>query len=271
MFRPRRCGELDGHTWLPAGFCRYTCPRLLESGFLAGIPCLMGGSRLPFLGTRSSRRYSRRWSKTTPTHTPESAYPVKLDLYRVFWWDGTAMGRSYGGPLYVPRANQRSGHSGSRHNLPDLDGVLYCSLRPASAVAEMLKPFAGQSISDRDFRQGHKLLHRAIVCLEYIGPELPDLSSPSVLSAHGWSVSDVSSRIRETSQAIARGLFAEGVNGFIWPSVLNPDWRNATLFASRVPEEIIPKGAPARLLFDHPDVQEACRYLGIRAERPGRG
>jgi hypothetical protein len=58
-------------------------------------------------------------------------------------------------------------------------------------------------------------------------------------------------------------------NGFIWPSVLNPEWRNVTLFGSRVPGRMSVEGTIAPLALDYPAVQEACRYLGIAANRPG--
>ena len=187
----------------------------------------------------------------------------------MFWWDGRSVGDGHGGPLYVPKRLQRSGRRGSRHNLPDLDGVLYCSMQAVSAVAEALKPFTRQSISDRDFQNSKEPLRRAVACIEYSGPGLPDLGDPAVLAARGWQISAVTSLERATSQGIARVLFAEGYHGLIWPSVLNPEWRNVTLFESRVLGRMSVKGAIAPLALDYPAVQEACSYLGIAAKQPG--
>jgi hypothetical protein len=192
-----------------------------------------------------------------------------VNLYRVFWWDGRSVGDNYGGPLYVPKPLQRSGHRGSRHNLPDLDGVLYCSMQAVSAVAEALKPFSGQSISESNFQNSKEPFHRAIAGIEYSGPGLPDSGDPAVLASRGWQISAVTSLERETSQGIARLLFAEGHCGFIWPSVLNPEWRNVTLFESRILGMMSVKGTSARLAPDNPAVQAACRYLGIAAKLPG--
>src|SRR5262249_20418487 len=57
-----------------------------------------------------------------------------VGLYRVFEWDGTSLGRTDGGPLYVARTLQGPG----RHDNPSQFAAWYCSRDPASAVAESI-------------------------------------------------------------------------------------------------------------------------------------
>jgi hypothetical protein len=70
-----------------------------------------------------------------------------VDLFRAFDWDGAALGRAEGGPLFVARDRQGAG----RHDQPERYGAWYCSHDALSAVAECIQSFRGETIDDDDF------------------------------------------------------------------------------------------------------------------------
>ena len=70
-----------------------------------------------------------------------------MELYRVFEWDGTSLGRRDGGPLFVARTIQGR----SRHDNPSQFAAWYCSRDPVSATAELLQRFRGQRVDDDVF------------------------------------------------------------------------------------------------------------------------
>ena len=153
-----------------------------------------------------------------------------VELFRIFPWDGRTRGDAAGGPLYVPRQKQGAG----RHDIPERDGVLYCSEIAGSAVAEAIKSFRGQSVPRSVFiRPGGMTIALATLELDD-AIALIDLDDSAHLASRGITPSQVASSHRPTTQGIARRLFDEGSPGFTWWSALKSSWKNATLFESRV-------------------------------------
>jgi hypothetical protein len=153
-----------------------------------------------------------------------------MQLFRVFPWDGHSRGNAEGGPLYVPRHKQGAG----RHDIPEREGVIYCSKVAVSAVAETLKPFRGQTVPRRIFsRPDGTVVALATLELED-SITLVDLDDTAQLSFLGFAPSEASSTHRAITQAVARKLFDQKHPGFIWWSALKSSWKNATLFESRV-------------------------------------
>src|SRR5262249_7517816 len=102
-----------------------------------------------------------------------------VELYRVFEWDGTSLGRTDGGPLYVARTLQGPG----RHDNPSQFAAWYCSRDPASAVAESIQRFRGQMLEDLDFVRPNGRMN-ALVGLDADDDlSLVDLDDPAELSA----------------------------------------------------------------------------------------
>jgi hypothetical protein len=153
-----------------------------------------------------------------------------VQLFRVFPWDGRSRGNSAGGPFYVPRHKQGAG----RHDIPERDGVVYCSEVAISAVAEAIKSFRGQVVSQGIFtRPDGTVLSLATFELDD-SIALIDLDDTVKLTSLGIAPSKVASPHRTVTQGIARKLFDEGNAGFTWWSALKSSWKNATLFESRV-------------------------------------
>ncbi len=186
-----------------------------------------------------------------------------MDIFRIFDWDGAAAGDSFGGPLHVPVQMQGKG----RHDIPELDGVLYCALSDVCAVVEAIQAFRGTTLATADFRMPGGKLRRALAWLEVAGLTIPDLANPELLSAHGWSATQVVSRDRTTTQHMAATLFREGAAGFAWPSAISAECRNVTLFQGRVRDVMVVKGPVVPLDTSLPAVQRAAVLLAIPIER----
>lgn len=182
-----------------------------------------------------------------------------MNVYRVFDWDGTSTGEMFGGPLYVPAQVQGRG----RFDIPFLDGVLYCALSDMCAVVEAIQMFRGSVLAPGDFRRPGGRFRQALTGLVIEDLTLPDLSNPTTLSAHGWTTAQVTSMDRPMTQGMAATLYQEGVPGFLWPSAIESECRNATLFASRVRGSIKVAGKPVDLDTNLPVVQHAAGLLRI--------
>lgn len=107
----------------------------------------------------------------------------------------------------------------------------------------------------------------ATICV-HIGfsPDGPLLGrdDPLRLTERQLRPSQVATRNREATQAIARSLFLEGAVGFSWRSTLEASWSNATLFHERVRAAAYLAKPPEPLRLDMPAVVQAAEELGIR-------
>lgn len=173
-----------------------------------------------------------------------------------------APSRAPGGALHVPRARQGSG----RHDNPDLYGALYCARAPLSAVAERIQAWRGQVLKERDLLRsdGTRL---ALAVLDDAALEgVVDLDDPAELVRLGVRPSQVATRARASTQALARRIHEEGGKGLSWWSVLEASWINVTLFAERCGDRLAVVGEPEPLSTSHPLVAEAARAPGVALE-----
>lgn len=181
-------------------------------------------------------------------------------LYRVFPHRPGAEQIDEGGPLHVARTRQGAG----RHDSPQAYGALYASSSPVSAVAERIQAFRGHTLSDDDLVNalGWRLALAEIddTALD----DLVDLDEPRALLERRLRPSGVATRDRASTQQIARDIFAEGVPGFRWWSILEASWPNATLFAERAVPRLVAASEPAPLSTGLQSVREAAAALGIR-------
>jgi hypothetical protein len=186
-----------------------------------------------------------------------------VDLFRVFSWDGISLDDRDSGPLAVPRARQGAG----RHDNPDLYGAWYCARTAVSAVAEALQIFRGHVLTARDFvRVDGRRLAIARITLD-TAATLVDLDDPLRLADRQLRPSQVATRVRGTTQQIARALFSEGAAGFAWWSSLEASWINVTLFDERVRTRVMLPQSPEPLTMAMPAVVAASSELGIRLSR----
>jgi hypothetical protein len=186
-----------------------------------------------------------------------------VDLYRVFDWDGSSLGRGEGGPLHVPRALQGRG----RHDNPAAYGAWYWSRDSLSPIAEWLQVYRGGTVDDDDF-VGPADRVRAVVGIEIDdGIRLVYLDAPAELTRRTLRPSQVATSDRATTQRIAASLFREGAAGFSWWSTLEASWINLTLFYERALPHVRVTAAPRPLSTRDPQVREAAARLDIDLER----
>jgi hypothetical protein len=182
-----------------------------------------------------------------------------VTLYRVFPWAPRRLVR----PLDVPRERQGA----NRHDNPDRYTALYLARQPESAVAEAIQGFRGRTLTDADLERadGRRL---ALVALDDGAvPPLVDLDDPAILVARHWRPSQVATRHRPTTQAIARALFDEGAAGCSWWSALEAAWTNVTLFGSRAGPLGL-AGPVEPLTIGHPSLTIAAERLGVILAAP---
>lgn len=183
-----------------------------------------------------------------------------MKFFRVFAWDGESADERPGGPLFVPSLRQGSG----RHDNPDVYTAFYASREPVSCIAEAFQPFRNQELTHRDLERGDGLV-LALASYELKGAaEVRDLDDPGELSARGWRPSRVATLDRRLTQRLAATLFEEGLSGFLWWSVLESLWINATLFLERVRSDLELAESPTFLFDLDEEVEQAVRRLGIR-------
>lgn len=176
------------------------------------------------------------------------------------------MGNSFGGPLYVNRTLQ----GGTRHGLPDLDGVLYTSTVPISAIAEVIRDFRGKTIENEDLTLYGKRLSLATFELSQ-QVTLVDLCDKDQLAQIQVDPVQIATKDRTMSQRLARQLYAQGVPGFLWWSSLEAQWTNASLFESRTLAFLTIMDPVIPLAVDHPDFIEAARALGVLLKKRKSG
>jgi hypothetical protein len=188
-------------------------------------------------------------------------------LYRVFRWTEGAAQDAPGGPLHVPRDRQGAG----RHDSPGRYGAFYAARSAVSAVAESIQAFRGRELGADDLRlaDGSALalieLDDAAIDERGDARRLHDLDDPAVLVAEGWRPSNVASRDRSVTQAMAVRVFEAGALGLSWWSTLDAAWTNVTLFAERSVAHGLVRmvGQPERLRLDHPALVAAADHLAI--------
>ena len=181
-----------------------------------------------------------------------------MTLYRVFPYAPRRLVR----PLDVPRERQGA----NRHDNPDRYTALYLAREPVSAIAEAIQAFRGRTLADRDLERadGRRLALAALDDSDV--PPLVDLDDPAVLVARGWRPSQVATRHRSTTQAIARTLFDDGAAGCSWWSALEASWTNVTLFGGRAGRLGL-AAAVEPLSVEHPGVVTAAERLGVTLGR----
>lgn len=181
-------------------------------------------------------------------------------LYRVFPMLPGAAPADLGGPLFVPRERQGAG----RHDHPDAYGALYVSRLALSAVAERIQAFRGQTLADADLQ----LVDGSLYALARYDDDdidgLVDLDDPAELSHRTLRPSMVATRNRTSTRAIARHIFEEGAQGFLWWSTLEASWPNVTLFAERVIPLLRLATEPELLSVRHPEMRRAAEAIGVR-------
>ena len=180
-------------------------------------------------------------------------------LYRVFSWDKASARSELGGPLYVPRVAQGQG----RHDLPSRDGVLYSSKNPVAAIAEWIQMFRTRPLRSVHFGPARGLV-RALARLELSDAiSLVDLDDPHVLVQQAIKPSELMTHARQITQKWAARLHDQGCPGFLWPSALESQWINATLFETRVRNHLRLVGESQSLTTEMPEVRQAATALGM--------
>ncbi|MFN0118431.1 MAG: hypothetical protein ACKVQC_09105 [Elusimicrobiota bacterium] len=184
-----------------------------------------------------------------------------MKLYRVFPWHQGVPFFKEGGPLYVPRKRQGS----QRHDIPDLDGVIYSSQIELSAVVESLSQFSGSSLENADFISptGNILSLATYELSDY--SHLINLDDPKTLSKFKLRPSEVITRIYSGTRKMSERFWREGAIGFIWPSSQEASWPNVTLFESRVRKYLkVVANSIQPLHVSHKIVIEAAFRLKIK-------
>jgi hypothetical protein len=184
-------------------------------------------------------------------------------LYRCFAWNERSRPDEPDGPLWYPREFQGEG----RHDNPDIYGCLYLADRPLSCIVEQLARFRGQRLIAGLLRRRGLPLALAELELDEKA-ELLDLDDPRVLRRERLRPSLVATRVRETTQPQARGLYERhpALAGLRWWSIYEAAWTHVTLF-DRARKRLRLESVRALHVTD-PAVTEAAHFFGLRlAER----
>ena len=181
-------------------------------------------------------------------------------LFRVFPFLTGAGPTEEGGPLFVARPYQGS----SRHDNPDRYGAFYAARMAVSAVAERVRPFQGQELTDQDFVRADGLRY-ALGTIDDSGlGTVVDLDDPRELARRRWRPSRVATGDRRRTQPLALAVFEEGADGLAWWSTLEASWTNVTLFAERAVSKLRPAGNPEPLTVTSPVVRAVADRIGVR-------
>jgi hypothetical protein len=180
-------------------------------------------------------------------------------LWRTVPLDRRAAAEEPGGALWFPREQQGYG----RHDNPDLYGCLYAAEQAVSAVAEPLAAFRGSGALTASMltQIGRPL---ALAELELPdGAVAVDLDDPKVLASAGLRPSQIATRTRTVTQAIAADLYrAEGeAVGLRWWSTIESSWINWTLFDRAAAALSVTRVAELRI--DDGVVRDAAALLGL--------
>jgi hypothetical protein len=181
-----------------------------------------------------------------------------VDLYRVFPFNPESLKYQPGHVFYVSQKKQGQG----RFDIPELDGVLYCSRDSISAIAEFIQVFRGQSITSAHFERADGLT-MAIANFQYPdSKKLINLDDPKTLVKFNIRPSHFLTRNRLKTKAVCQQIYKKTNDGFLWPSTLEGSWVNCCLFESRVRSKLsITTIRP--LTLDMSELQEAAKILGV--------
>ncbi len=165
-----------------------------------------------------------------------------------------------GGPLFVARALQGS----SRHDNPAHYGALYATRATESAIAERLRRFRGQRLTDADLVRADGRVYALAAIDDSALDEVPDLDDPNELVRRGLRPSRIATGDRSVTQPIALQVFVEGRDGLAWWSTIESSWANVTLFAERALPRVHVRGFPEVLTTGHIVVRLVADRLGIQ-------
>jgi RES domain len=182
-----------------------------------------------------------------------------ISFHRVFPWNPKSPVSEPGGAFFIPRSKQGQG----RHDLPDLDGVLYCSRHPVSAIAEFIQGFRGQRITAIHLERPDGLTVALVHFTLSVSRNLINLDDPDTLAKLKIPPSKIWTSDRRVTRDIARRLYLTGAKGLLWPSALESSWINASLFESRTSRFLSVVGKIRPLTLDLPDLLEAANILGV--------
>ncbi|MGH2739620.1 MAG: RES family NAD+ phosphorylase [Actinomycetota bacterium] len=181
-------------------------------------------------------------------------------IFRAFPFFPESPPTEAGGALHIPRKLQGAG----RHDNPTAYGAFYASRVPESVIAEHLKTFVGQLVTDDIFVRGDGFRYALAQIDEDRLASLVDLDDPAVLKERTLRPSKVATQERDLTQEIALAIYEEGGDGFEWWSTIEASWINITLFAERAVPRLDVAEEPEPLTLDHPAVRDAADALGIR-------
>ncbi len=186
-----------------------------------------------------------------------------MKLYRVFDWDNSKKHYSNkpGSPVYIPRDKQGRG----RHDIPQIDGMFYCSFSSHSAIAEQLYDFMNIKINDSIFNLSNGWT-QALAEIEIKGTiKLADLNDSKLLVKYDIKPSEVVTSDIERTQQLAEFFHRKKYDGIKWFSSIESSWTNVSLFASRTHsilkksvKEITPLSIRMQL------VRETCDFIKVK-------
>jgi hypothetical protein len=182
-------------------------------------------------------------------------------LKRCLAWDEAAAADEPGGPLWFPRELQGDG----RHDSPERYGCLYATEEALSAAVEELARFGGTTLGPADLRRGGLPLALAELRLADAAVLL-DLDSPGVLADAGLRPSLVATGERARTRAMAEAIHERfpRAAGLRWPSALEAQWANVTLFDRA--RGLLSVDSVRILGPDDGLVGEAAAFLGLRVD-----
>lgn len=153
-----------------------------------------------------------------------------MKLYRVFNYNHIIKNS----PLGIDKNKQLDG----RHDIPDLDAVVYVSLSRTSAIAESIQMFRNTTITNEDLEINENTF-RAIAELESNNNlKLLDFNDLDILQKLGIKPNAVATHDREMTKEISEKVYDSGNDGFLWWSSIESKWINATLFRSKIKNKI---------------------------------
>jgi len=180
--------------------------------------------------------------------------------WRAFPWDASARP---GGPFTASYLPAYQGHG--RFDLAgESAGVLYLAELPEHALAEKLQDLRNRDLEAGDLEEGgHAYALSSVELGAGVFGGMADLCDPETVARLGVPPDDVAALSRETTQALAARLHAEGFSGFRWWSVFFGEWHNLVVFRDRLDGE--PEWTEPELVDAGSDVlSETARQLGIR-------
>ncbi len=180
--------------------------------------------------------------------------------WRAFPWDPAARP---GAPFSVAHVPPFQGHG--RFDLPGVvDGVLYLAEIPEHALAEKLQDLRNRDVEAEDlFEGGHGYALVSTALPGAVFERMADLCDPDTVARLDVAPDGVAALSRETTQAIAVRLHADGWAGFRWWSVFFGEWHNLVVFRDRLDAPPV-WSEPGPVRADDPVLAATARQLGIR-------